>query len=436
MLTARWHAERRAELLEQLPDNTIAVLPANPELIRNNDAEYPFRQHSNFLYLTGFNEPDALMVLRKQGQSSESILFVRPKDAAAEIWTGFRAGTQGATQTYGFDRAFTLDQLDEQMPDLMDGAEFVAYPLNENKAFANQVFDWMATVAKGVRRGKAAPEATLDLADYIHEMRLVKTPEELTIMREAGRISAEGHIAAMLGAKPGCFEYQLEAEILHTFVRQGARFPAYNSIVGGGANACILHYINNNQVINDGELVLIDAGAELHGYAGDITRTFPVNGRFTGEQRAVYDIVLEAMKVAMADLKLGNHCKTFHEKATRVLTQGMVDLGLLQGDVDGLIESGAHTRYFMHGTGHHIGLDVHDVGRYKLDGEWRMWQPGMVTTVEPGIYIQANDERAPQGFRGIGIRIEDDLVLTDGEPENLTAQVPKEADDIEALMRG
>ncbi|WP_119395965.1 Xaa-Pro aminopeptidase [Salinibius halmophilus] len=436
MLTARWHAERRAELLEQLPDNTIAVLPANPELIRNNDAEYPFRQHSNFLYLTGFNEPDALMVLRKQGNSSESILFVRPKDPAAEIWTGFRAGTEGATQAYGFDRAFTIDQIDAELPKLMDGAEFVAYPLNENKAFANRVFDWMETLAKGIRRGSAAPEATLDLADYIHEMRLVKTPEELAIMREAGRISAEGHIAAMMAAKPGCYEYQLEAEILHTFVRQGARFPAYNSIVGGGANACILHYIENNKAINDGDLVLIDAGAEVHGYAGDITRTFPVNGRFTGEQRAVYDIVLEAMKASIDELKIGNHCKTFHEKSTRILTQGMVDLGLLQGDVDGLIESGAHTRYFMHGTGHHIGLDVHDVGRYKLDGEWRMWQPGMVTTVEPGIYIQANDERAPEGFRGIGIRIEDDLVLTEAEPENLTAQVPKEADDIEALMRG
>lgn len=435
MLTARWHAERRAELLEQLPDNSVALLPANAELIRNNDAEYPFRQHSNFLYLTGFNEPDALLVMRKQGNSNESILFVRPRDPGAEIWTGYRAGPEGAVQQYGFDQAFSVDEIASKLPELIDGAEFIAYPMHENKAFSAQVFDWMAAQAQKVRMGLGAPEAAIDLADYIHEMRLVKTPEELVIMREAGRISAEGHIAAMKGAKPGAYEYQLEAEILHTFVRQGARFPAYNSIVGGGANACILHYIENNRQINDGDLVLIDAGAELHGYAGDITRTFPVNGRFTGEQRAVYDIVLDAMQVAIDELRVGNHCKTFHEKATRVLTQGMVDLGLLQGDIDGLIESGAHRRYFMHGTGHHIGLDVHDVGRYKLDGEWRMWQPGMATTVEPGLYIGPNDERAPEGFRGIGIRIEDDLVITDGEPENLTAQVPKTADDIEALMR-
>lgn len=431
-LTTLDFRERRWQLMQQLPDNSLVLLPANKELIRNQDAEYLFRQHSDFWYLTGFNEPDAWLALKKQGSSVQYSLFVRAKDPSMEIWTGYRAGPQGAKAHYAADQAFTLDQLPGQMPQLLDGVDHLVLPLRQEVLSAVQ--PWIDTQQRQSRRGASWPMQWHELGQYLHEMRLIKSSAEILLMKRAADISCQGHMAAMRACPTAEFEYQLEAEIHYQFMRSGARTPAYNSIVGGGANACVLHYIDNNQPLIPGDLVLIDAGAEYQNYAGDITRTFPVSGKFSDPQKDLYQLVLAAQHAAIAELGPGKGCKDFDLAAVRVLTQGMVDLGLLHGHVDGLIESLAYKRYYMHGTGHWLGLDVHDMGNYRQDGQWRALQPGMVTTVEPGIYIQADDLQAPEALRGLGVRIEDDILITADGIDNLTQACVKEIDDIEQLM--
>ena len=424
--------DRRWQLMQQLPDNSLVLLPAAQELIRNNDAEYPFRQNSDFWYLTGFNEPDAWLAIKKQQQAVQYSLFVRSKDPQMEIWTGYRAGPQGAIEQFAADQAFELSQLQAQMPGLLSGVEHLVLPMTAE--VLNRVQPWITQQQKQVRRGVSWPMQWHELGQFLHEMRLIKSEPEIALLRKAAEISSQAHIQAMRACPQLEWEYQLEAELQYQFMRSGARSPAYNSIVGSGNNACVLHYIENNQALKPGDLVLIDAGAEYQNYAGDITRTFPVRGKFSAAQRDLYQIVLTAQKAAIDQLQPGKGCKDFDQAAVRVLTQGMIDLGLLKGSLDGLIESLAYKRYYMHGTGHWLGLDVHDMGAYKVKGEWRPLQPGMVTTVEPGLYISAQDQQAPEALRGLGIRIEDDILITEHGHENLTACCPKEIADIEQLM--
>ncbi len=426
-------ARRRRALLKQMGRDSIAILPAAPVRLRNNDVEYPYRQDSDFQYLTGFNEPEAVAVLLPARAQAEYILFVRERDPERETWDGRRAGPSGAKRDYGADDAFPVTDMDEILPGLLENRERVFYTMGAYADFDQRVVGWVNGLRTQARNGRHPPQEFVALDHVLHDMRLFKSRAEIEYMRTAAHIAARAHQRAMRFCRPGATEYQVMAELLHEFRRHNAD-TAYPPIVGGGANSCILHYRDNDQPLSSGELLLIDAGCEFECYASDITRTFPVNGRFTSEQRAVYEVVLEANRAAIAKVRPGNHWNEPHEAAVRVITQGLVKLGLLKGRVPALIRSGAYRRYFMHRTGHWLGLDVHDVGDYKVGDEWRVFEPGMALTVEPGIYLPAGARGVPKRFRNIGIRIEDDVVVTKKGAEVLTARAPKDADQIEALM--
>lgn len=433
-IPAQEYARRRRRLMEQMEENSIAILPAAPERTRNRDVEYPYRQDSDFWYLSGFPEPEAVMALIPGREHGEFVLFCRERDRAMEIWNGHRAGPEGAVETYGADDAFPINDIDEILPGLIEGRDRVYYDLGRDQDFDRQVMNWVNTIRARVRTGAHPPGEFLALTHLLHDLRLYKSAAELKVMRRAAEISAAAHVRAMQTVAPGMYEYQLEAEYLHEFMRHGARFPAYPTIVGGGANGCILHYIENRDRLRDGDLVLVDAGCEYHNYASDITRTFPVNGRFSAAQQAVYEVVLAAQLAAIEATRPGNHWNDPHEAALRVLVQGMLDLKLLAGDADEIIETQAYRRFYMHRTGHWLGLDVHDVGDYKVHDQWRVLEPGMVTTVEPGLYIAPDDDTVDERWRGIGIRIEDDVVVTKDGHEVMTAGVPKSVAEIERLM--
>lgn len=428
------YLERRKQLLAQMPEGSVMVIAAESLKTRNNDAEYPFRQSSNFYYLTGFNEPDALLVLAK-GAENPVTLFCPPRDPEMEIWTGYRAGPEGCVERFGADQAFNLDEIDERLPKMIDGASQLLYPIARDKALDARVKGWLETLGRSVRSGAVLPQTLADSDRLLHEMRLFKSASEIEVMQRAATISATAHCQAMLTCKPGINEFQLESVIQAYCGSQGARFQAYTPIVAGGANACILHYIENDQPIADGDLVLIDAGCELDNYASDITRTFPANGRFSEEQAAIYDLVLKANEACIEAVRPGTCWDSLHQLSVRILTEGLIELGLLQGDLDELIESGAFRRFYMHRIGHWLGMDVHDVGDYRVDGEWRKLAPGIVTTIEPGIYIAPDDHSVEERWRGIGVRIEDDVLVTEQGSKVLTAGVPKLRTEIEALMQ-
>jgi Xaa-Pro aminopeptidase len=421
---------RRGRLAEQLGDG-IAIIATAPEAARNRDTHYPYRFDSYFYYLTGFTEPEAAAVITG-GASPQSILFCRDKDETREIWDGFRFGPEAALEQFGFDETYSISELDAKLPELMGNRATLSYAVGHDPDWDARVLGWLNAVRGKVRQGIVAPKAIIDVRSALDEMRLFKDASELETMRRSARIASDAHRRAMRAAKPGRFEYEIEAELLHTFYAAGAQSPAYASIVAGGANACVLHYVENRAALKDGELLLIDAGCELDGYASDVTRSFPVNGRFSAAQKEVYEIVLSAQDAAIAAVRPGAQWIDPHTAAVRVLTQGMVDLKLLVGSVDGLIESEAYNRYYMHRTGHWLGLDVHDAGEYKLDGAWRALQPGMTLTVEPGLYIRPADG-VPQALWNIGIRIEDDVAVTAEGCEVLTSP-PRTVVGIEEWM--
>lgn len=423
--------QRREQYMASMPENSIAIIPANVEVTRSRDTEYAFRQNSDFFYFTGFPEPDGFLVMLPDEKLS--ILFVRDKDELAEIWTGRRFGAEKAQTLFGFDAAHPLSEFDERALQLMNKRSALYYARGINAEVDQRIFQLIDQLAAQPKRGFVAPVSITDSRPLGNEMRLIKDNAEIAIMREAGRISAQAHCLAMKAAQEGVTEYQLEAEILYHFAKNGARQPAYASIVGAGDNACILHYTENEDVLQDGELVLIDAGCELHGYAADITRTFPVSGKFSEAQQALYQIVLDSQEAAIAQCVPGNTFEDAKQACLHVLVSGLVKLGILNGDIDSLIKEEAYKPFFMHGLGHWLGLDVHDVGEYKQQGEDRPFVPGMVFTVEPGLYFAPNADVEPK-YRGIGIRIEDNLLITENGHENLTSEVPKTIEAIEALM--
>ncbi len=428
------YQRRRKRLMDLMNTGAIAILPTAPVRVRNRDVEYPYRPDSDFYYLTGFPEPEAVAVLIPDRPQGEYVLFCRERDPQREQWDGYRAGLEGACEIYGADDAFPFDDLDDILPGLLENRERVFYTMGMDAAFDQRVVKWLNLVRERVRTGVTAPAEFVSLQHYLHEMRLFKSAAEIKLMRQAAEISAGAHERAMRVCQPGMTEYQLEAELTHEFMRHGARSPAYPSIVGGGANGCILHYIENSATLADGDLVLIDAGCEYGCYASDITRTFPVNGRYSDAQREVYDIVLEAQAAAIKKVKSGNHWNDPHEAAVKVLTRGLVELGILEGKVSDLVKQQAYTPYYMHRTGHWLGMDVHDVGDYKVDSQWRLLEPGMVMTVEPGLYLKADIEGLPKRWHNIGIRIEDDVLVTKDGHEVITEAAPKDPDAIESLM--
>jgi Xaa-Pro aminopeptidase len=425
---------RRRAALSALMHAGVAILRTAPERARNRDSSYPFRFDSYFHYLAGFPEPESVLVVIA-GSQPKSILFCRAKDKEREIWDGFRYGPEQAREDFGFDEAHPVAKLDELLPQLLANQPAVFCDVGADPAWDSQVIAWINQVRAQVRAGVSAPGEIRDIRRLLDDMRLIKDTQELAIMRRAAQISAEAHRRAMRMARPGKREYELEAELIHEFRRQGAQSPAYTPIVASGANACVLHYVQNDASIVDGELVLIDAGCELDGYASDITRTFPVNGRFSGPQRDIYQLVLRAQTAAIAEVRPGNGWDAPHEAALSVLAQGMVDLGLCTGSAQGVIESGDYRRFYMHRTGHWLGMDVHDAGDYKRDGAWIKLAAGMVLTVEPGCYVRPAAD-VPEQFWNIGVRIEDDALVTDAGCEIISADAPKGLDEIEALMRG
>jgi Xaa-Pro aminopeptidase len=429
-------ARRRKRLMALMEPNSIAIIPAAREQVRSRDTHYPFRQDSDFYYLSGFAEPGAVLVLAPGRRHGQFMLFCRERDPALELWNGFRAGPEGACADYGADDAFPIGDIDDILPGLIEGRERVYYSMGRSADFDRQMMGWVNTIRSKESSGAVPPGEFTDLAHMLHDLRLVKSAAEQRLMRKAGQITADAHIRAMRACRPGLFEYQLEAELQHEFARAGARHPAYPSIVGGGPNACILHYVDNGARLRDGDLVLVDAGCELEHYAADVTRTFPVNGRFSREQRALYDLVLAAQQAAIDVLRPGNDWNQPHEATVRVITEGLRELGLLRGSLKNLLQKGAYRDFYMHRAGHWLGMDVHDVGDYRVADQWRVLEPGMALTVEPGIYVSPHNTRVPRKWRGIGIRIEDDVIITAGGCEVLTAAAPRAADAIEALMAG
>ncbi|MBL3555717.1 MULTISPECIES: Xaa-Pro aminopeptidase [Marinobacter] len=427
--------DRRRRLMERMASDSIAILPAAPERVRNRDVLHPFRQDSDFHYLTGFDEPDAVLVLIPGREHGESVLFCKERNPEKELWDGFLAGPEGAIETFGLDDAFPVSDIDDILPGMIEGRSRVYYPLGKDHNFDAKVMDWVKVIRSKVRSGAHPPGEFVALEHLLHDLRLYKSAAEIKVMARAGEISCEAHKRAMKRARRGGFEYNLEAELIHTFMENGARSTAYPSIVGGGQNACILHYIENSAPLKEGDLVLIDAGCELECYASDITRTFPVSGKFSDEQRALYEVVLAAQYAAIDEVRPGNHWDHPHQAALKVLTQGLIDLGLLKDTtVEQAIEEQAFKPFFMHRTGHWLGMDVHDVGDYKVGDAWRQLEPGMALTVEPGLYVAPDNTDVDEKWRGIGIRIEDDVVVTKEGCRVLTDTVPKTIPEIEALM--
>ena len=427
-------ARRRRDLMQQMGGG-VAIIPTAPSRPRNRDIHFPYRPDSDFYYLTHFPEPEAVAVLVPGRAHGEYLLFCREKNAEKETWEGRRAGLEGARELYGADDAFPIDDIDEILPGLLENREKVFYSMGRDAEFDAHLMSWVNEVRAKARNGVHAPGEFVDLNHILHEMRLIKGADELKPMRRAAKISAAAHRRAMQACRPGMMEYEVEAELLYEFRRGGSNFPAYPPIVGGGANSCILHYNDNNAELKGGDVLLIDAGAEIDGYAADITRSFPVNGRFTPEQRDVYQIVLAAQAAAIEQVRVGRHWNEPHDAAVRVLTDGLVQLKLLKkGSIDAHIEDGSYKRFYMHRTGHWLGMDVHDVGDYKVHDAWRLLEPGMVLTVEPGLYIGDSDD-IPKGLRNIGIRIEDDVLVTRDGCEVLSRDAPKEIAEIEGLMK-
>jgi Xaa-Pro aminopeptidase len=433
MIEPREYARRRKQLMRMAGPDAIVIVAAAPERVRNNDAHYPYRQDSDFHYLSGFPETDAVLALVPGRAPSETILFCRERDAERERWDGPRAGTEGAVAVHGMDDAFPIDDIDDILPGLIEGRTRVYYHFGRDTEFDLKLIGWVNRVRAQIRQGAKPPHEFVALSHLLHDLRLYKSRAELRLMRKSAQIAAEAHRRAMTATRPGLNEHEIEAELLHAFRRHGA-VPSYEPIVGGGANGCVLHYRANNAELRDGDLLLVDAGAEYQCYASDITRTWPVNGRWSPEQRALYDIVLAAQLAAIDQVRAGRAFDTYHEAAVRTLIRGLCKLGLLAGGVEKNLREHAYRKFYMHKTGHWLGLDVHDAGDYRIDGEFRVLEPGMVVTVEPGLYIAPDAKGVPAKFRGIGIRIEDDVVVTDGEPEVISAGAPKDADEIEALM--
>ena len=421
---------RREHLLAMMELNSVAIIPAASEVTRSRDTEYAFRQDSDFFYLTGFNEPDAVLVLCPDSETP-STLFCLNKDKLAEIWHGRRIGFEQAKTEYLFDQTCALSELDEQLLNLVNGQQILFYAQGTYPKFDDKVWSLMGTLRSN--RTYKAPTTIKDIRGFIHEMRLFKSPAEVNIMRKACEISGQGHVRAMQFATPGATEYQLEAELHHHYAMHGARHPAYGTIVGSGDNANILHYTANSDALRDGDLVLIDSGAELQGYAADITRTFPINGTFSEPQAQLYNIVLAAQEAAFTEVKPGGCLSKANQLAMTVMTQGLLELGILQGELQELLDNKACKAFYMHGLGHWLGLDVHDVGDYKKDEKERPFAPGMVLTIEPGLYISL-DAKVPEQYKGIGIRIEDNLLVTEQGHENLTMSVPKSISEIEAVI--
>jgi Xaa-Pro aminopeptidase len=435
MIPIQAFSERRHRLASQMQKG-VAIIPTAPERVRNRDAHYPYRFDSYFYYLTGFGEPEAVLVIMAgvDKDVSKSILFCREKNIEYEIWNGFRYGPEAAREAFEFDETYPIAKLDEMLPGLLADQPAVFCALGDDTAWDSRVIGWVNSVRQQSRSGTAAPAEIRDIRLLLDEMRLFKSAEELQVMRRAAEISGGAHRRAMQNTRPGMSEYEVEAELLHEFRRHGAQAPAYTSIVAGGANACVLHYVENNARLKAGELLLIDAGCELDGYAADITRTFPVDGKFNPAQRDLYELVLSAQAAAINAVRPGNTWDAPHNAALQVLVQGFIDLGLCHGSIDEVIQSEDYKRFYMHRTGHWLGLDVHDVGEYKHKGEWRPLQPGMTLTVEPGCYVRPADN-VPPHFWNIGIRIEDDVVVTEAGCEVLTVAAPKTVAEIEELMR-
>jgi len=425
------YGKRRRRLLKMVGRKSAVLVPATTEIIRNNDNPYPFRQSSDFLYLTGLNEPDALLVLCPKRPEGEVILFVHPYDPERARWDGPRAGLEGARRVYGADQAFALDELDDVLPELLVGYERLTLPFSDHELMLSAL-GWLDTLRKKSRSGVVPPQTLKDLAEQLHELRLIKSPVEIAKMRRAASISAQAHRCAAGAIAEDMYEYELAADLQRIFHQHHGE-ASFAPIVASGANACVLHYRANMARLEAGQLVLIDAGAEIEHYAGDITRVWPVDGKFTPPQRAVYELVLAAQMAAIDEIRPGASFDAPHEAAVRVIQQGLIELGLIPQTVDGAPNIDGYKRFFMHRTGHWLGLDVHDVGRYKIDGKWREFEPGMVVTVEPGIYIDAAED-IPKAYRGIGIRIEDDVLVTPKGADILTHEVPKTVEDIEAFM--
>ncbi|PWB32760.1 Xaa-Pro aminopeptidase [Pseudomonas sp. SDI] len=428
------YARRRKALMAQMEPNSIAILPAAAVAIRNRDVEHVYRQDSDFQYLSGFPEPEAVIALIPGREHGEYVLFCRERNPERELWDGLRAGQEGAIRDFGADDAFPITDIDDILPGLIEGRDRVYSAMGSNPEFDRHLMEWINVIRSKARLGAQPPNEFVALDHLLHDMRLYKSAAEVKVMREAAAISAQAHVRAMQACRAGLHEYSLEAELDYTFRKGGARMPAYGSIVAAGRNGCILHYQENNAPLKDGDLVLIDAGCEIDCYASDITRTFPVSGRFSPEQKAIYELVLKAQEAAFAVIAPGKHWNHAHEATVQVITEGLVELGLLKGDVGELIETEAYRAFYMHRAGHWLGMDVHDVGEYKVGGQWRVLEVGMALTVEPGIYIAPDNPNVAKKWRGIGVRIEDDVVVTKHGCEILTNGVPKTVADIEALM--
>jgi len=437
MIQRKEYQSRRRTFMNQVGEGAIAIVPGGREQVRSRDTHYAFRQDSNFSYLTGFSEPDSIAVFVPGREQGEFILFCRDKDRTREIWDGYREGPEGAKNNYEADDAFPIDDMDDILPGLIEGRDKVYFSMGKQGDLDQHLLQWLKDIRTQARSGASAPAEIIDPDHILHEMRLIKSAAEMKLMRKAAKMSAQAHCRAMRISQPGLYEYQLQAEIEYHFADKGAAAPAYSSIVGSGANACVLHYIENRKEMSAGDLVLIDAGAEYQGYAADITRTFPVNGKFSPEQQKIYEIVLDAQYAAIDCCRPGVPFNRPHEASVQVITQGLVNLGLLKGNVEDLIVKKAYTEFYMHRAGHWLGMDVHDVGDYKVDGadsDWREFEEGMVTTIEPGIYIHPDNKNVAEKWRGIGVRIEDDILIRKDGHEVLTADVPKSVAEIEALM--
>ncbi|WP_194757137.1 Xaa-Pro aminopeptidase [Aliidiomarina indica] len=433
MPQAAEYQKRRQAFMQSMNSQGVAIFPAASEVIRSRDTHFPFRQDSDFFYLTGINEPDAVLVLMPDTETPE-VLFVLPRDAHAEVWHGRRLGCDKAQEISGVSHCYSLDTLDVQLPDFLNGSEHLYFAFDQFPKFEADLREHLRNLRSAPKRTKTAPAHWHDSRPHVHQQRLIKSEAEIALMQQAADISVTAHKRAMQSVQPGVFEYQIDALLSHEFMHQGGSGPAYGSIVGGGENACILHYTANTDVLKDGDLLLIDAGCEYQGYAADITRTFPVNGKFSRAQRAIYELVLAAQEAAFALIKPGSSLPKAQDAAVKVLTEGLLHLGILKGSVQQHLDEQSCRRFFIHGLGHWLGLDVHDVGTYQTDGIPIKLQPGMVLTIEPGLYFAPDDDSVPEQYRGMGIRIEDDLLVTKDGYCNLTAGVPKSVEGIEALM--
>jgi Xaa-Pro aminopeptidase len=429
-------SERRDLLADKVLEDSAIIVSAASVKSRISDTEYSYRQDSNFYYLSGYEEPESLILIRPNQDKERFIIFCRDRDPLREQWDGFRTGQEGVIQDYGADAAYSINSIDEIMPKLLEGAKNIYFSMSAPCGVDAKISSWVEDIRKNTRSGAEPPQNLLSLDSILHEMRLIKESDEMDLMKQAANITTEAHIRAMQSVRPGMYEYQLEAEYLYAFNKNGARSPAYNSIVGGGNNSCILHYVENNAELKDGDLVLVDAGCEYQYYASDVTRTFPVNGKFSPEQKEIYSIVLEAHKQSMEQAKPGNKWNLMHEKSVEVIVEGLLSIGLLQGSRDEIIDKGEYSKFYMHRIGHWLGMDVHDVGSYKQDGDWRPLEEGMVMTVEPGIYILDSMEGVDDKWKGIGVRIEDDIAITDSGFEILTPDVPRTIEEVEQTVQG